>query len=344
VADIEISICIATLNRAGFLGATLESIVSQATDAVEIVILDGGSTDGTDALVAEWQQRFPRLRYQREPVAGGADHDFAKAVALARGRYCWLFTDDDILKPGAIEAVLSKVGEGHDLIVVNAEVRSASLDRIILKNRIRMNTDRVYRTNEQAAFFVDASVYLSFIGGVVIRRDVWDGREKEPYFGCQFIHYAVIFQQPFAGTVLVIARPLICIRYGNAMWTSRSFEIWMLNWPDLVWSMPFPDDDKKRVTAREPWQSVPRLLLSRAVGAYSMKEYRNFLRGRTNSALRRLVCVAIASAPGPLLNIVALTLLTLALGRSLPGVDLRMSRFYGPRWLRQRFASSRIAA
>ncbi len=344
MAEIELSICIATLNRAAFLGETLESIVSQATDAVEIVIVDGGSTDGTDALVAQWQQRYPRLRYERLAVNGGADQDFAKSVALATGRYCWLFTDDDILKQGAIEAVLSRIGEGHDLIIVNAEVRDAKLEKMILKNRIKMNADRVYQPHEQARLFVDASVYLSFIGGVVIRRDVWNEREKEAYFGCLFIHYAVIFQKPFAGTTLVIARPLIIIRYGNALWTSRGFEIWMFLWPQLVWWTPFPDRDKARVTAREPWRNVPRLLLSRAMAAYSMVEYRAFLRGRIRNPLRRLLCVGIAVAPGPLLNAAALTLLTLALGASLPGVDLRNSRFYLPRWLRQRFASSQVAA
>lgn len=344
MAEIELSICIATRNRAGFLGATLESIVGQATDAVEIVILDGGSTDGTDVLVAEWQKRYPRLRYERQATNGGADRDFARSVALASGRYCWLFTDDDILKPGAIEAVLSRVGEAHDLIIVNAEVRNATLDGMILKNRLRMKSDRVYQSHEQAALFIDTSVYLSFIGGVVIRRDVWNEREKEAYFGCLFIHYAVIFQRPFAGTVLVIARPLICIRYGNAMWTSQSFEIWMFKWPELVWATPFSDKEKARVTAREPWRGVPRLLLSRAMGAYSVDEYRTFLRGRIAGPLRRLVCAAIAVAPGPPLNTIALTLLTLALGASLPGVDLRNSRFYFPRWLRQRFASPRLAA
>lgn len=344
LADIEISICIATLNRAGFLGATLQSIVEQATDAVEIVILDGGSTDGTDALVAEWQQRYPRLRYQREAAAGGADQDFAKAVALARGRYCWLFTDDDLLRPGAIQSVLSRLDEGHDLIIVNAEVRDAELKRVLLPNRLLMTSDRVYQGHEQARLFVETSVYLSFIGGVVIRREVWNERETQPYFGCLFIHYAVIFQRPLTGTVLIIARPLILIRYGNAMWTSYGFEVWMFKWPELVWSMPFPESDKRRITARDPWQSIPRLLLSRAIGAYSMTEYGRFLRPRITNPLRGLVCAGIAVMPGPVLNLIALALLRVALGHSMPGIDLRNSRFFIPRWLRLRIASSRHGA
>jgi len=37
---IRLSICIATLNRAAFIGETLESMISQATGDVEIVIVD----------------------------------------------------------------------------------------------------------------------------------------------------------------------------------------------------------------------------------------------------------------------------------------------------------------
>lgn len=40
MTDIKLSICIATFNRAAFIGATLDSIISQATEEVEIVVVD----------------------------------------------------------------------------------------------------------------------------------------------------------------------------------------------------------------------------------------------------------------------------------------------------------------
>ena len=42
-----LSICIATYNRADFIGETLDSIIRQLTDEVEIVVVDGASTDAT---------------------------------------------------------------------------------------------------------------------------------------------------------------------------------------------------------------------------------------------------------------------------------------------------------
>ena len=49
---IRLSICMATLNRAAFIGVMIDSILSQMTEEVELVIVDGASTDGTDQVVA----------------------------------------------------------------------------------------------------------------------------------------------------------------------------------------------------------------------------------------------------------------------------------------------------
>ena len=80
---IRLSICIATLNRGAFIGETLESIIRQATDEVEIVVVDGASTDNTEEVVRGFQQRWPRLNYLRLPEKGGVDRDYDRAVALA---------------------------------------------------------------------------------------------------------------------------------------------------------------------------------------------------------------------------------------------------------------------
>jgi len=56
---IKLSVCISTVNRAAFLGATLENLVAQATEELEIVVSDNASTDETGKVVAEYALRFP---------------------------------------------------------------------------------------------------------------------------------------------------------------------------------------------------------------------------------------------------------------------------------------------
>ena len=123
-----LSICIATYNRAGFIGETLDSIIRQLTDEVEIVVVDGASTDATRTVMERYAADCPGLRYIRLPEKGGIDQDFCKAVEYARGEYCWLFPDDDLFKPGAVQRVLDELRNSYSLVIVNAEV----MDRCLL--------------------------------------------------------------------------------------------------------------------------------------------------------------------------------------------------------------------
>jgi len=325
----RLSICIATLNRARFLEKTLKTITDQVCEGVEIVIVDGASTDDTAEVVAGFRERTPNIRYIRRDKAMGVDRDFDAAVEHASGEYCWLLCDDDILKPGAIARVLDGIREEHSLLVVNAEVWNSDFSRPLEERRMRTGVDRVYLPVEIEALFADTAGYLTFIGGAVIRRDVWMARERERYFGSEFIHVGVIFQAPLPGTALVISNPLISIRYGMAQWTNRSFDIWMFRWPELVWSLPAVSDDaKRRATPREPWNIVKTLLTFRAMGAYSPSIYRNKVRIRIPEQGRRLVPYLVSMLPGRLLNLAGLAYFSLFHRQALmPVVDLMNSRF-----------------
>jgi hypothetical protein len=140
-----------------------------------------------------------------------------------------------------------------------------------------------------------------------MKRSVWNQREHAKYFGTVFIHMGVIFQSPLPGLARVLAEPWIMIRYGNAQWVARGFEIWMLKWPNLVWSFTdYADWAKQRVVPREPWRSVSRLLLSRAMGNYSSDQYRAWLEPRPLSPFLKAVLRTIAVLPINPLNWLAL--------------------------------------
>jgi len=95
---------------------------------------------------------------------------------------------------------------------------------------------------------------------------------------------------------------LIIIRFGNAMWTPRGFEIWMFKWPRLVWSFSdIPKTDREAVCAAEPWRSTKRIIFYRATGAYSMREFRVFLKTRLHG-VPKLAAYLIALFPGKLVN------------------------------------------
>ncbi len=189
----------------------------------------------------------------------------------------------------------------------------------------------MYKSDENHLLLADTGSYLSFIGCVIIQRHLWCARDKASYFGSDFIHFGVVFQQPLPGDTLVIAEPLITIRYGNASWVARHFEIWMFKWPNLVWSFPhLPDSAKSRVCAREPWRNPKTLLQCRANKNYSKREYTEWLEPRLTSFWARAVSKACAYFPGRMANLLAFVYYSLFRRTSswlLPKLDLANSPF-----------------
>jgi len=330
--EIKLSICIATFNRAMFIGETLESLISQTTDEVEIVVLDGGSSDATEQVVRRYAETCPQLRYFRQDTNNGVDRDFDQAVNLASGDYCWLMSDDDLIKPGAIAQVLGRLGLSRSLIIVNAEIRSHDFAVLLEERRLRFQADMFYAPGEMDRLFVDTGLYLTFIGCVVIERRLWKNRQREPYFGSQFIHMGVIFQSELPHGTEVLANVLVTIRYGNSTWKPREFEIWMCKWPTLVWSLPGVSDVAKRaVCPADVWHKMKPLLLYRAKGSYSLREFRLWIEPRL-PFLGTVVPRFVAILPGVLVNILALLYFSARRDSDPILADLRRSRFHFREW------------
>ena len=301
----KLSICLATHNRGTFIADTLDSILGQLTPEMEVVVVDGASQDDTGEVMGRYAADCDQIRYFRESVNSGVDADYDKAVGYSTGDYCWLFTDDDLLKPGALSRVWPFLDGTRDLVVVNSEIRNADLSKVLSSRALSFAGDRDYGIGEAGLLFSEAGDYLSFIGGFIVRRAFWVARERAAYYGTLFVHAAVAFQAPAVERARVMADPLITIRYGNAMWSSRGFEIWMFKWPRLVWSFSeFSTLEKSSVCRPEPWKQAGMLIYYRAIGAYSLEEYRHFFPLRT-PMLARALAFAIALAPGRWSNWVA---------------------------------------
>ena len=330
----SLSICIATRNRGDFIGDTLRSIVEQWDERIEIVVVDGASSDNTESVVTEWSQRQPDIRYVKLAKNGGVDRDFDIAVEHAVGDYCWLMSDDDLVMPGALRTVLSAIEKGYSLIVINSEVRNFDFTKLLDHNRLRFDGDRIYTSAEFGRLFEEVSAYLTYIGAVIIRREIWLSRDRVTYYGSWFIHVGVIFQQVLPNDTLVIAKPLVSIRFGNAQWRPKEFHIRMICWTDLVWSLPAISESLRlKCYRREPWRSVKSLVFFRAKGTYDLNDYRKWIRPRVSRRWDKFKAIGVALIPGPIANFLGLIYCSFEYRDSnIHLLDMKASRYYYRNW------------
>jgi abequosyltransferase len=296
---VKLSICIPTYNRADFIVETLQSIVPQLAPGVELLILDGASPDNTQDVVRAYVGDHPQVRYHRECAKEGPDADFDKTVEKARGEYCWLFPDDDLMVPGAVTRVLSVLDERPELVVVDGEVQDVTLTMTLRPRRMTFSGLRRYGPGDADSLMADTAGVLSFLGAAIIRRDLWLSRDRKSYYGCYFLHVGVIFQKPPASAV-AIGEPLIRIRYGNSLWTPKRFEIWGFSWPDLIQGFRgYSVAAKAKAGGEYPWRSFKHLISFRARSAFSFREYRQFFASRRVGPWRLMLIFA-ALIPGRL--------------------------------------------
>ncbi len=90
-------------NGGPYLEATVESVLTQSFQDLELVISDNASTDETEAIGRAAAARDARVTYRRNATNVGLVRNLNLLVPLAQGRLFKWAAADDLLKPGYLE-------------------------------------------------------------------------------------------------------------------------------------------------------------------------------------------------------------------------------------------------
>lgn len=227
----KLSICIPTYNFGKFIGQTLDSIIANLADGVEVVILDGGSTDDTAGIVAQKANGINQIHYYRQDHRGGIDRDISRVVSLSTGEYCWLFSADDIMKPGAVNTLLNAFSSNCDVYLCEHTLCTFDLEPIveypIFNSFSSPVTFDLARAEDRKRYFRDArtsEAFFSFLSGPIFKRAVWDRGAGIPdsfYETCWALAGRLLSMVPDGLVVHFLAENLIYKRGENDSFLDR---------------------------------------------------------------------------------------------------------------------------
>jgi glycosyltransferase involved in cell wall biosynthesis len=141
--DPFISICIPTYNRERFLAEAVASALAQDYPQFEVLVVDDGSTDGTEAIVRAYTD--PRLRYVRQDN-GGRPAARNRCVREAKGEFILWLDSDDLLLEGVLRDYVQALRQTPDVDVLYGNLESVNE----LQQRIRIEKYKDwYRMPEQ---------------------------------------------------------------------------------------------------------------------------------------------------------------------------------------------------
>jgi glycosyltransferase involved in cell wall biosynthesis/SAM-dependent methyltransferase len=161
-SDQTVSIVIPCFNQARFLSEAIESALSQTHRAVEVVVIDDGSADGT----AEVAARYAEVRYVRQPNSGLAAARNA-GLRHSTGRYVVFLDADDRLLVGAAAIGVDELERHPECAFVSGEHRYIGVDGSVMQEWSRPAVG----ANHYAALL--KGNYIGMVATVMFRRDVF---------------------------------------------------------------------------------------------------------------------------------------------------------------------------
>ena len=221
---VRLSICMPTYNYGSYIGRAIDSVLEQIEPGVEIVVLDGGSSDQTRSEVDARAARYGCVRYIYQETRGGIDRDMARTVELAQGEFCWLLSADDALLPGGLRKILSAFGSGRRLLLTNRWWCDADLRPLRRDKWLDMpvgDADFDFTNPKQLRTYFERARSLgalfSFMSSIGFERAAWlQSYSDDALAGSNYAHIQRLFEIGFRGAKLAyLAEPLVYCRGGS---------------------------------------------------------------------------------------------------------------------------------
>ncbi len=131
---VAVSVIVPVRNAAGYLSQAMECLLAQTLASTEIVLVDDGSTDGSESLCRDYARNHPeRVRLVANADSVGTGRARQLGIAAATGAYVAFADADDIAAPDMLENLhRAALRQNADMVVASYVVRRRSTTFSIL--------------------------------------------------------------------------------------------------------------------------------------------------------------------------------------------------------------------
>src|SRR5690606_17721281 len=230
----HVSIGLPVRNGERHLVQAVRSVLGQSYEAIELVISDNASVDGTEEICRELARSDPRIRYHRQPHDIGPVANFGVVLRQARGTYFRWIGDDDWLTPTYVARCVAVLEEDPGLILVTTQQGHVGPDGTVLTARFdagRLRSARaVDRFAEMLRLLNESPLLLDPLYGMLRRERVVRLPRPTMLFEDQVLAARLALAGPFGHVAEILSyrrtspypRPAVtATRLGVPRWQAR---------------------------------------------------------------------------------------------------------------------------
>jgi abequosyltransferase len=222
--SILLSICIPTFNRAKYIEQTLKSIIPKINKNIEIVIYDGASSDNTDEIIQQYTIKYKNIIFYKALKNGGVDGDYANCIEMARGKYCWLMSSDDIIFNNTLDKIISNLKSEADIYLFNRTEADLNMEaqsrQFWLKPNIGNKLFKIHTKDDLMNYFGLVNMVggiFSYAPSIIVKKTKWQNSHvAEDFYGTCYAHVHRLVKIMLSGCKLqYIQDSLILCRMDN---------------------------------------------------------------------------------------------------------------------------------
>jgi len=206
-----VSVIIPTFNRGWIIKEAIDSVLNQAFESFELIVVDDGSTDNTLDILTEYKDRIILIKQRNRGVSAARN----RGMDAASGRFIAFLDSDDLWLPQKLNRQIEFFDSNPDALICQTQ-------ETWIRDGVRVNPGKRHR--KVSGMIFEPSLHLCLVSpsAVMVKRSLLDevGFFDENLPACE--DYDMWLRIGYKHPIFLIDTPLIIKRGGHADQLSKN--------------------------------------------------------------------------------------------------------------------------